>query len=99
MPYTDHFSMGAMGIDDPTANPEETLYQFSLITKKTLDSIETPAIYRTWIQGYGDFGPDEMVAQINGIKKAGYQGYMVWAGSGDQEILDPRKDGFIDSAS
>lgn len=40
-----------------------------------------------------------MVAQINGIKKAGYQGYMVWAGSGDQEILDPRKDGFIDSAS
>jgi hypothetical protein len=24
---------------------------------------------------------------------------MVWAGSGDQEILDPRKDGFIDSAS
>ena len=46
--------MGAMGIDDPTANPEETLYQFSLITKKTLDSIETPAIYRTWIQGYGD---------------------------------------------
>lgn len=98
MPYTDHFSMGAMGIENPSASPEETLYQFSLITKQTLDSIETPSIYRTWIQGYGDFGPDDMISQINGIKNAGYQGYMVWAGSGSQEILDPRKDGFIDSS-
>lgn len=97
MPYTDHFSMGAMGIEDPTAQPEETLYQFSLITAKTLQQIEEPAIYRTWIQGYGNFGPEEMKQQIYGIQKAGYEGYMVWAGNGSPDILSIRQEGFIDS--
>lgn len=99
MPYTDHFSAGAMGIVDPTAAPQETLYQFSLITKKTLSTFENNVIYRTWIQGYGDFGPNEMIAQIQGIQSAGYSGYMVWDGSGDSDIIEPRKDGFINSAN
>lgn len=98
MPYTDHFSKGAMGISDPELEPEETLYQFSDITKRALHSIEKPALYRTWIQGYGTFGPAQMEAQIHGINKAGYEGYLVWAGNGKPEILEPRKAGFINSA-
>lgn len=97
MPYTDHFSKGAMGIADPVLEPEETLYQFSQITKRTLETIHNPAVYRTWIQGYGSFGAAEMEAQIRGINRSDYEGYMVWAGFGDPDILEPRKAGFIDS--
>ncbi len=98
MPYTDHFSNGSMGIADPTAEPEETLYQFSTITKRQMDKITTSCLYRTWIQAYGGFTKDDMIAQIRGINRAGYEGYLVWFGNGDPSSLDINKEGYIDSS-
>ena len=97
MPYTDHFSKGAMNIPDPTAEPEKTLYEFSMRTKRQLNKFESNCIYRTWIQGYGYFSADDMIAQIQGINKAGYQGYMVWFGNGEPGNLEINKAGYIDS--
>lgn len=87
MPYLDHFSYGAMGIADPMSAPQETLYKFSSITKTQLDNLEYPARYRTWVQGY-NVDAQGMRAQIDGIQDAGYDGYMIWAGNGDMEILE-----------
>ena len=97
MPYTDHFSAGAMNIEDPTAQPEETLYQFSTITRRQMSKIETNCIYRTWIQAYS-FTADDVIAEINGINRAGYEGYMIWYGNGAPDSLETNYQGYIDSA-
>lgn len=92
MPYLDHFSLGAMDIEDPTQAPEETLEKFSTITKTQLASIEYPAIYRPWIQGYSNTSKD-MEAQIDGIEKIGYHDYLVWSGAGNIEDIEARLSG------
>lgn len=96
MPYTDHFSQGSMGIENPSLAPEETLYQFSKIYKKESDAIQNAAQYRTWIQGY-DFESKDIKEQIRGINKAGYQGYMVWYGGGNKDSFQYIEKGLIDS--
>ena len=98
MPYTDHFSQGSMGIADPTTEPEETLYQFSTRVKRQMSKITTNCLYRTWIQGYGDFTADDVKAEINGINRAGYEGYIVWFGNGSPDSLDINYTGYIDSS-
>ncbi len=92
MPYLDHFSLGAMDIEDPTKAPEETLEKFSTITKTQLASIEDPAIYRPWIQGYSNEAKD-MEDQIDGIEKIGYHDYLVWSGAGNMEDIEARLSG------
>ncbi|MGN1276131.1 MAG: putative glycoside hydrolase [Floccifex sp.] len=96
MPYLDHFSKGSMGIEDPTTKPEETLTQFSLITKRQLDKIQSTCIYRTWIQGYS-CGSEDIKKQIQGINNAGFEGYMIWYGNGYPSDLSRVEDGFISS--
>ncbi|MFQ9924506.1 MAG: putative glycoside hydrolase [Beduini sp.] len=112
MPYPDHFGPGNMGSDQPWQNPETTLQNYSEIMKEVLNSIPTPAIYRTWIQGYAcmghvckgtpgnpqrDYGSQEMMDQIHGINNAGFEGYMVWSGYGGSGMFEERKAGFISS--
>ncbi len=97
MPYTDLFSSGAMDISDPTAVPGETLYEFTKRTKQEMDEIDGKALIRNWIQGYGGFDADDIKAQIKGINKAGYEGYIVWYGNGDPDDLKSIQKGFIDS--
>ncbi|WP_041138978.1 putative glycoside hydrolase [Beduini massiliensis] len=112
MPYPDHFGPGNMGSDQPWQNPEMTLQNYSEIMGEALNSISSPAIYRTWIQGYAcmghvckgtpgnpprDYGSPEMVDQITGINNAGFEGYMVWSGYGGRNMFEDRKAGFISS--
>lgn len=79
MPYLDHFQYTGQ-------TPQETIYSFSSLVRTQLDALEEPAKYRTWIQGYS-LDPDSVRQEIEGIHQAGYDGYMVWAGNGDMEIL------------
>ncbi|MDO4466247.1 MAG: putative glycoside hydrolase [Bacillota bacterium] len=81
MPYMDHFAPGAMGFDEPTEEPGPVMYTFSTIVKQELSHLKTPAIYRTWIQGY-DMEPKGVRDQIEAINEAGFKGYMVWYGVG-----------------
>ena len=97
MPYTDHFTPGSMGIDDLTKAPKATLYRFSSLVRRQLEKIDSTCIYRTWIQGY-DFEPKDIVKQIEGINKAGYQGYMVWkTATGLPDAVEEVREGCIDS--
>ncbi len=97
MPYTDLFSAGAMGIEDPTVEPRKTLFEFSSIARRQMKVIGTNAIYRTWIQAYVPFDAKDIMEEIGGINDAGFEGYLLWYGNGNPEDLKTVQDGFIDS--
>ncbi len=111
MPYPDHFGGGAFGMSQPWQYPRQLMYEFAKKSQQVINQVPSPAIYRTWIQGYPClewvcsgtssnpyrwYGPEEMKEQINGIKDAGEQGYIVWSGEGGQDMFDYRKPGFIE---
>ena len=111
MPYPDHFQSPIFGISIPAQNPGELLKQFTKESMKVLNQIPNAATYRTWIQGYAclswvckgtpenpsrSYGPSDMIAQIEGIRSEGQDGYIVWSGEGSQGMFDFRKAGFID---
>ncbi|MBB5182874.1 putative glycoside hydrolase [Catenisphaera adipataccumulans] len=96
MAYTDLFASGAMDIDDPVSHPEKTLYKFNKRVKQQMNTIESDAVVRNWIRGY-DYSTSEIKAQIRGINRAGYEGYLVWYGNGNPYQLRKIQKGFISS--
>lgn len=97
MPYSDHFSQGAMGIENPSTEPGRILEEYSKLAAKEMKDLKEPPLYRSWIQAYGNLTPGQIKDQIQGINKAGFEGYMVWYGFGNPEDLDLNKSGYIDS--
>ncbi len=84
MPYPDHFS--AAGSWRPWEHPYDTLYNWGQCVMLRQGETTTPAAVRTWIQAYNairepynTYGPDEVSAQIRGLRDAGCTGgYMTW---------------------
>ena len=84
MPYPDHFS--ASGDWLPWEHPYSTLYDWGCSVMYRQSETATPATVRTWIQAYNAirepynyYGPDEVSAQISGLRDAGCTGgYMTW---------------------
>ena len=84
MPYPDHF--GASGSWLPWEHPYETLYSWGQSVMQRQAETATPAAVRTWIQAYNairepytTYGPEEVAAQIRGLRDAGCTGgYMTW---------------------
>ena len=88
MPYPDHF--GASGSWKPWEHPYNTLYNWGLCAMERQTETATPAVVRTWIQAYNaihkpytKYGPNEVAAQIKGLRDAGcLGGYMTWNAGG-----------------
>ena len=83
MPYPDHFSNGAFGIDYPWDQPGSIMYAWAKATWFAQDETYYPAKCRTWIQVQDPAGRDydkyDIKAQIDGLKNAGvYDGFMTW---------------------
>ncbi len=84
MPYPDHFA--ASGDWLPWEHPYETLNQWGKNVMLRQGETATPAVVRTWIQAYNairepylTYGPDEISAQIRGLRDAGCNGgYITW---------------------
>ncbi len=84
MPYPDHF--GASGSYKPWEHPYDTLHSWGKSVMSRQAETATPAVVRTWIQAYNairepynTYGPDEIAAQIKGLRDAGCTGgYMTW---------------------
>lgn len=84
MPYPDHFS--ASGSYKPWEHPYETLNNWGKSAVARQGETATPAVIRTWIQAYNairepynTYGPDELAAQIKGLRDAGCTGgFMTW---------------------
>lgn len=110
MPYPDHFGAYSLGIRQPWQAPGQLLEAFTEQSMKILHTIQSPAIFRSWIQGYSclswvcegtsdnpyrGYGPDELIEQIEGIRRAGETGYIVWSGDGGRDMFEWRRAGFI----
>ena len=84
MPYPDHFS--ASGDWRPWEHPYDTLYTWGQNVMNRQEETATPAAVRTWIQAYNairepynTYGPDQVFAQIKGLRDSGCTGgYMTW---------------------
>ena len=84
MPYPDHFS--AAGDYLPWEHPYETLNTWGKHVMTRQGETATPAAVRTWIQAYNairepynTYGPNELTAQIKGLRDAGCTGgFMTW---------------------
>lgn len=84
MPYPDHF--GASGSYRPWEHPYDTLYNWGQSVVERQGETATPAAVRTWIQAYNairepynTYGPNEVAAQIKGLRDAGCTGgFMTW---------------------
>mgnify|MGYP007026097616 CR=1 FL=1 len=42
MPYSDHFSAGAMGIEDPGSDPGKVLEEYTRLADKEMKELENP---------------------------------------------------------
>jgi len=84
MPYPDHFA--ASGDWRPWEHPYETLNRWGKNVMLRQGETATPAAVRTWIQAYNairppynTYGPDEISAQIRGLRDAGCTGgFITW---------------------
>ena len=91
MPYPDHFSQN--GDWKPWEHPYETLKNWGGNVMARQKETATPAVVRTWIQAYNairepynTYGPDEVGAQIRGLRDSGCTGgFMTWNPTSDPE--------------
>jgi len=91
MPYPDHFSQN--GDWKPWEHPYETLKNWGDSVMARQKETATPAAVRTWIQAYNairppynTYGPDELAAQIKGLRDAGCTGgFMTWNPTSDPD--------------
>ena len=87
MPYPDHFE----GTEDwlPWEHPYETMYDWGTSVMARQKETATPAVVRTWIQAYNSirepynsYGPEEIEAQVKGLRDSGLTGgFMTWNSS------------------
>ncbi len=100
MPYPDHFS--ANGDYYPWTHPYETLYNWGVSVATRQSETASPAVVRTWIQTYdairwpyNTYGPDEIKAEIKGLRDAGLTGgFMTWNGVSNISKYDSVKSAF-----
>ena len=85
MPYPDHFSYYAYGIEEPWREPGELMYRWGRATYHAQENTYDPAKCRTWIMAqnsdvYEVFYDESFIkAQIDGLRDAGVlDGYMTW---------------------
>ena len=89
MPYTDHYDSN--GDWNPWEHPYETVSSFAKNACIRQTECPTPAIVRTWIQGYDsykkpkvEFYAENVAKEIRALYDAGLtNGYMIWNGAND----------------
>ena len=85
MPYPDHFSYYAYGIEEPWLEPGNLMYEWGKATYYAQEKTYDPAKCRTWIMAQ-DSDPYDVYydasfveAQIDGLRRANvFDGYMTW---------------------
>lgn len=85
MPYPDHFSSGAYGIDEPWIDVYDLMYSWGRATYHAQEKTYDPAKCRTWIMAQSsdpydvEYTPDFIEDQIQGLKDADvFDGYLTW---------------------
>ncbi len=88
MPYPDHFSAYAYGIEAPWYEPGELMYRWGKATYYAQEKTYDAAKCRTWIMAQDSdpyevyYDPGFIQQQIQGLRNAGVcDGYMTWSAS------------------
>jgi hypothetical protein len=80
MIYPSHFDAGFFNLDDPNAQPYDTIWSSMDAITAQLPGMEKKV--RPWLQDFdwGDmeYGPDEVRAQIEAAMEKGASGWMLW---------------------
>jgi hypothetical protein len=80
MIYPSHFDAGFFNLDDPNAEPYDTIWSSMDAITAQLPGMEKKV--RPWLQDFdwGDmeYGPDEVRAQIDAAMEKGASGWMLW---------------------
>ena len=100
MPYPDHFA--ASGDWRPWEHPYETLKKWGENVMLRQGETANPAVVRTWIQAYNairepynTYDPDEIAAQIRGLRDAGCTGgFITWNAAASLEKYRKLAPGF-----
>ena len=84
MVYPSHYPRGAFGIERPNAEPRRVIYEAIAKARSRNEKlgITNPEHVRAWLQAFtlGDpaYGPEEILAQKQGVYDAGYDGWILW---------------------
>lgn len=85
MPYPDHFSSYAYGIEKPWVDVYDLMYSWGKATYHAQENTYCPAKCRTWIMAQNSdrydvtYTRDFIKDQIEGLKDAGvFEGYLTW---------------------
>jgi hypothetical protein len=79
MVYPSHFYSGEYGMDDPSANPAQTVTDALLYFEAQLDGTKTRLV--PWLQDFSlgrTYAYDEVAAQIDAVRALGIHGWMLW---------------------
>jgi hypothetical protein len=76
MVYPSHYDAGSYGIDDPNANPFDTVTAAMKDTTKRLAG--TGAKGRPWLQDFFEYGVAEVKKQIKAAEDQGYNEWILW---------------------
>ena len=83
MPYPSHYNPGSYGIDNPNANPYETITHAMQDTRRRLAG--TGAMGRPWLQDFTyrgvKYGVEEVKAQIKAAEEQGFTEWILWNAS------------------
>ena len=82
MVYPSHYARNFGGWSDPNLVPGE-IVRYSMITAsaRVIAASSSPYKLRPWLQDFdygGDYGPNEVRAQIEGVYDAGLTSWMLW---------------------
>jgi hypothetical protein len=93
MVYPSHFGSGQFDIDNPTANPYDTVTASLLDWQKWM--VNGRARLRPWLQDFTyngvTYGSNEVLAQVKAARDLDTDGYLLWNISGDYSpgVLTP----------
>lgn len=95
MMYPSHYGNNTYNIPIPDADPYGTVFHSAGDAVLRNQNLKTPAIIRPWIQSFTaswvkgsntTYGPQQIKAQINALKDAGVDEYLLWNASNNYNI-------------
>ena len=95
MMYLDSFDVSSYGYTDLYRDAGKILETFTASTEKMDQTVPNPALMRIWLQGYNDTSGERIAQEINGVRRAGGEGYMLWTDKGNPEWLKALESGLI----
>ena len=95
MMYLDSFDVSSYGYTDLYRDAGKILETFTASTRKMDQTVPNPALMRIWLQGYNDTSGERIAQEINGVRRAGAEGYMLWTDKGNPQWLEQLESGLI----